>query len=205
LWYRYAVATSLSRAALLRRGAVGGSALLVGGSALALAPAALAAPSDEDLAYLRLLIGVELLEIDFAPRALAAKTLPADAARVVGAMLAQDKAHLDGLSSLMTGAGQIPTTADDIDFGYPKGTFDSAESIMKLAVTLEEVALGAYLGAIGSVQAPLWRLPIGQIAASEALHAGALTAAAGKPVIGRAFVPSLQMDAVSSVLDRYES
>jgi hypothetical protein len=184
---------------------MGGSALLVGGSALALAPPALGAPSDEDLAYLRLLIAVELLEVDFVAQALAAKAVPPAAARALGGMLAQDKAHLAGLSSLMTGAGQVPATAGDIDFAYPSGTFDSAESIMKLAATLEDVSLGAYLGAIGSVQAPLWRLPLGQIAASEALHVGALAAAEGKPVIGRAFAPSLRMDAVSAVLDRYES
>jgi Ferritin-like domain len=199
------VPASLSRAGLLRRGAVGGGALLAGASALRLAPAAAAAPSDEDLAYLRLLIGVELLEVDFGRQSLAAKTMSSDAARVVGRILAQDKAHLEGLSSLIAGAGQIPTMADDIDFAYPKGTFDSAESIIELAATLEDVALGAYLGAVGNVQAPLWRRPLGQIAASEALHVGALSAAVGRPVLGRAFTPSLPMDAVSAVLDRYES
>ena len=33
----------------------------------------------------------------------------------------------------------------------------------------------------------------------------ALAAAAGRPVLGRAFAPSLQIDAVSAALDLYES
>ena len=194
-----------SRAALLRRGAVGSGVLLAGGSALALAPTASAAPTDEDLAYLRLLIALELLEVDFGTQALAANLLASDASRLFSAFLAQDKAHLAGLSSLMTGTGQIPATADDIDFSYPNGAFDTAEAIMKLAVTLEDLALGAYLGAIGSVLAPLWRQPLGQIAASEAFHGGALSELAGRPVLGRAFEPALSMDAVSAALDGFES
>jgi len=207
MWYLYRPmpATSLTRAALLRRGAVGGGALLAGGSALALAPAASAVPPDEDLAALRLLLAVELLEVDFATQALAANVLPANATRLLDTIAAQDKAHLTGLSSLLTGAGQVPTTADDIDFSYPSGAFRSADAILKLAATLEELALGAYLGAIGNVQAPRWRLPLGQIAAGEALHVGSLAELAGRPVLGRAFAPSLQMDAVSAALDEYES
>lgn len=170
-----------------------------------MAPAASAAPSDEDLAYLRLLIAVELLEVDFGTQALAANVLEADASRLLGSLLAQDKAHLTGLSSLLTGAGQIPATADDIDFTYPVGAFASADAILKLAATLENLSLGAFLGAVGTVQAPLWRLPLGQIAASEALHVGSLSDLAGQPVLGRAFVPSLDMDAVSAALDAFES
>jgi NAD(P)-dependent dehydrogenase (short-subunit alcohol dehydrogenase family) len=191
----------VDRATLVRRG-VG---LLAGGAVLGLAPAAFAAVPDEDLAYVRLLIGVELLEVDFQARALASGRLDPQTGRLLRTIAAQEKAHLTGLSVLVTNAGQVPATADDVDFAYPKGTFASAAKIQRLADTIETLALGAYLGAVENVQTATWRLPLGQIAATESRHVGALAAAAGKPVLGRAFAPSLQIDAVSAALDVYES
>jgi len=191
----------LDRATLVRRG-VG---LLAGGAVLGLAPTAFAAVPDEDLAYVRLLIGVELLEVDFQARALASSRLDPQTGRLLRTIATQEKAHLTGLSVLVTNAGQVPATADDVDFAYPKGTFASAAKIQRLADTIETLALGAYLGAVENVQTAAWRLPLGQIAATESRHVGALAAAAGKPVLGRAFAPSLQIDAVSAALDVYES
>jgi NAD(P)-dependent dehydrogenase (short-subunit alcohol dehydrogenase family) len=191
----------VDRATLVRRGA----GLLAGGAVLGLAPAAFAAVPDEDLAYVRLLIGVELLEVDFQARALASGRLDPQTGRLLRTIATQEKAHLTGLSVLVTNAGQVPATADDVDFAYPKGTFASAAKIQRLADTIETLALGAYLGAVENVQTAAWRLPLGQIAATESRHVGALAAAAGKPVLGRAFAPSLQIDAVSAALDVYES
>ena len=97
-------------------------------------------------------------------------------------MLADENAHYNGLATLIAGAGQIPATADDINFAYPDGTFDSQASIAKLATSFESLTLGAYLGAVENVQTPQLRLPIGQIAANEAQHVSALAVAAGKPL-----------------------
>src|SRR5689334_20055853 len=92
----------IDRAALLRRG----GALLVGATALGFVPRAAAAVPDEDLAYARLLIGVELLAVDFQARALASGKLDVATARVLKGTLPQEKAHLTGLSVLITDAGQ---------------------------------------------------------------------------------------------------
>lgn len=199
--------SSFSRAGLLRRGAAGGGALLVSGSAVsALASSAAAATiSDNDLSYLRVLIGAELLDIDFQTQALASGKLDSASSALFKQMLGDENAHYRGLSNLMTGAGQVPATSDDITFTYPKGSFDSQASIMKLAASLEELTLGGYLGAVQNLQAPQLRLPIGQIAANEAQHVSALAVSAGRPAIGSAFAPSLQIDAVSAALDDYET
>jgi hypothetical protein len=191
----------------LRRGAVGGGALLLSGSAVsALASSAAAATiSDNDLSYLRVLIGAELLDIDFQTQALGSGKLDSASSALFKQMLGDENAHYRGLSNLMTGAGQVPATSDDITFTYPRGSFDSQASITKLAGNLEDVTLGAYLGAVQNVQAPQLRLPIGQIAANEAQHVSALAVSAGRPAIGSAFVPSLQIDAVSAALDDYET
>jgi len=201
------VTSRLSRAGLLRRGAAGGGALLLSGSAVSvLAGSATAAGiPDSDLSYLRLLIGAELLAADFQTEALASGKVAARPAPLLKQMLADENAHYQGLATLLAGAGQVAATSDDINFAYPKGSFDSESAILKLAWTIEDLTLGAYLGAVQNVQTPQLRLPIGQIAANEAQHVSALAVSAGRPAIGRAFAPSLQIAAVSTALDAYES
>jgi hypothetical protein len=200
------VTIRLSRAGFVRRAAAGGGALLVSSSALnAFTGSAAAAVPDGDLSSLRLLIGAELLSADFQGKALASGKLSNRSARWVKAMLADENAHYKGLSTLMVGAGEVPATGDDINFAYPKGSFGTESAVMKLAAKIEELTLGAYLGAVGSVQTPELRIPIGQIAANEAQHVSALASAAGKSPIGQAFAPVLQVDTVSAALDQYES
>src|SRR6478609_8899072 len=184
------VATGLSRAALVRRGIVGGGALLLsasGFSAVAEVASADTTP-DADLAYLRLLIAVELLGVDFQTRALASGKLRGHGAHsLFRRIVADEKAHYTHLANLLTGAGQTPATSADIDFTYPKGSFHSQASIVKLAGRLERLMVGAYVGAVENVETPEVRLSIGQIAANEGQHAGALAALGGRPVIGKAF------------------
>ncbi|HEX4324103.1 MAG TPA: ferritin-like domain-containing protein [Gaiellaceae bacterium] len=91
------------------------------------------------------------------------------------------------------------------DFTYPHGSFRSQASIVKLGGRLERLTVGAYLGAVENLETPELRLPIGQIAANEAQHDGALAALGGRSVIGKAFARAMQMGAVSDTLDEYES
>ena len=193
----------LSRSTLLRRG----GAALVASSGLAawLAGEAAAAAPDNDLAYLRLLIGVELLAADFQDQAARSGKLSGAAAAALKKMQADEKAHYAGLAQLVAAAGQTPATADDIDFEYPKGAFESQKTILQLAWAIETLSVGACMGAIENVQTPQLRLPIGQIGANEAQHVSALAPTLGRPVIGRAFAPSLSIEDVSAALDGYES
>ena len=201
------MATEFDRAGFLRRGAVGGGALLASASGLtAFAGAASAATiPDADLAYLRLLIAGELLALDFQDHALASGKLRHDARPVIRKVRADEKAHYTKLANVLTAAGGTPATSGDIDFSYPKRSFHGQDSILRQAGQIERLLLGAYLGAVENVETPELRLPIGQIAANEAQHAGALAELAGGAVIGRAFAPALQMAAVSNALDRFES
>lgn len=202
-----AVTAMFSRAELLRRGIGGGAALAVsaGGLGALAGPAGAVTVPDSDLAYLRLLSAAELLKGDFQAQALAAGKLSGAAAGLVRKLRADDRAHYASLSILTNGAGQPPPSADDIDFTYPAHTFASQRSILELAGELASLTLGAYLGAIESIETPTLRLPIGQIAANEAQQASALARFLGRAQIGRAFAPSLSIDAVSAQLDRFES
>ena len=160
---------------------------------------------DGDVAYLRLLIAAELLGADFQATALASRKLTRHSATVMKKMAADEKAHYTGLARLVTAAGQTPATADDIDFSYPKGSFASEASILKLASEIEALVLGAYLGSIENIQTADLRLPVAQIAANEAQQVSALAPLVRRPAIGSAFAAALPIDAVSAALDRYES
>lgn len=195
--------TTLRRDQLLRRAAVAGGAVLV--PAVISRRAEAATPSDNDLAYLRLLVAAELLAADVQARALASEKLSRRSKAVIKKMAADERAHYARLAQVLTAAGQPAATAGDIDFSYPKGSFASQPSILKLAAEIELLVLGAYVGAIENVEAAESRLALGQIAANEAQHAGALAALRGRAVIGRAFAPSLQIDVASAALSRFES
>ena len=197
----------LTRGAVLRRGALAGGALAMGGvgAAVLAAPAGAMTFPDVDLAYLRLLTAAELLALDYQGHALSGGRLSGDANKLMAQAAADDKAHYAALVDLLGKGNVVAATPDDIDFAYPKGSFDSEASILKLANTIESLVLGAYVGALENLQTPLIRLPVAQIAVNEAQHVGALAELGGKPVIGKAFGPALSIDAVTSALDDYES
>jgi hypothetical protein len=198
--------TTFRRVDVLRRGLGGGTALVVSGTALgALAAPAAAAGPDVDLSYLRLLTAAELLKADFQAQALASGKLDAQATKVVRRMRAADSGHHAGLAALLNGGGQSAVTADEIDFAYPRGSFDSQDAIVKLGWKLGTLTLGAYLGASRNVQTPAARLALAQIAANEAQQLSALAPFARRPTIGSAFAAALPIDSVSAALDEYES
>src|SRR5689334_15159062 len=101
----------LDRGKLLLRGAL---LLGSGGALAALAGPAAAAHADTvpdgDLAYLRLLVAVELLKIDFGVRAVTAGNLHAGAKRLVDRLVIHDKRHYVGLAALLRNAGQTPAS-----------------------------------------------------------------------------------------------
>jgi rubrerythrin len=185
---------------------LGGGALLASASGLgAFAPSAFAdVVPDGDLAYLRLLIASELLAVDFYGQATGAGVLRRPATAVAHRIRDDESKHYALLAALMTAAGQTPTTAGDIDFSYPRGTFASRHSILSFAKELERMLTGAYIDALEQVQTPGYRETMARILASEAQHHGALAALLGEPVIGKRSSP-VRMDAMSNFLDNYES
>jgi hypothetical protein len=189
----------MNRSQLLKSSGV----LLLGAGALP--SLASAAPSDADLANLRLVIATELLKIDFATQALGGGKASSATTALLKQAKADDTAHYNGLASLFTGAGQTPATADDIDFAYPAKSFDSDASIVQLAWTLTTLALGAYNGVLATTNAPLFKTAFGQIGSNEAQQVSAIAQQLGKPIVDAAFGPTLSPDDVTTALDLYES
>jgi hypothetical protein len=188
---------------LARAGA--GAAFVVGGGPVvgALASPAQATVPDGDLAYARLLVGLELLSLDFYSQALRSRNFgPGSELRRARAA---EKQHYDHVAAVLTDAGQVPATAQDIDFSYPAGSFASHGAIAKLAVRLESLSLGAYLGAVRALETPEFRNHAARAAASEAQHLSVFSGAVGGRRIGAPLPPALPIDRVSDALDAYTS
>lgn len=198
----------VSRGQLISRGAKGGAALLLvgsfGGSLVDSAVAADTVP-DSDLAYARLLVGVELLGLDFYARAIASKRLSGDARGSLKRARLNEREHYNRMSAILSGAGQTPAVASDFDFSYPKGAFASKSSIAKLGVRLEAAFLGAYLGAVEDLQTNALKQPVAQIAANEAEHLSVFMRLSGRSPIGVALPRPLTIDEASNALDVFTS
>ena len=201
------MSTGLSRAALLSTGARRGAALATAGSAFAVfARAAAADPlPDGDLAFARLLIGVELLAEDFYTQAIAAKRFRPVGQKYLAVALQNEQAHYESVSLILSGASLTPATAADFDFSYPAGSFGSRGSIAKLGRELETIFLGAYLGAIAGLQTLALAEQLARIAASEAQHLSLWTAELDGRPLGPAFPAPLTIDQVSNALDGFTS
>src|SRR5258708_9987478 len=151
----------LSRADLLSTGASPGAMWLVAAAAFgAVAEGAQADPlSDNDLAFARLLTGVELLAVDFYERALKASRFRAVGNKYLGNTLSNEQEHYGSVSAILTGAGSTPAAAADFVFTYPACAVGSRLSIARLGRELETIFLGSYLGAGAAGAGPFLRQP----------------------------------------------
>src|SRR5438128_2823574 len=195
---------SLTRAQLLSRSAKGGAALLVVGSSLGQFVGAAAADPlpDGDLAYARLLVATELLGADFYTRAIASGKAGTRFLKRLRLARANELQHYQSVGGILTGAGLVPASSSDIDFSYPRGTFRSEGSITKVALVLENVMLGAYLGAVDGIQTNALKPVVARIAASEAQHVAYLSTIKGLSSF-QAFPNPLTIQQVSNALDTY--
>jgi len=192
----------LSRATLLARGGKVAATVVAASAFGGRATRATAAVPDGDLAYARLLVALELLSLDFYTRAIGAgggSQLELRRAR------AAERRHYDVAAAVLMDAGQVAATARDIDFSYPRGSFSSWSAVAKLGVRLESLSLGAYLGAVRSLQTPLYREHAARAAASEAQHLSFFAGAVGGRRLGPPLPAPLSIDRVSDALDAYTS
>ena len=195
----------LSRAELLSTGARRGMALVVAGSAFGvLADSAAADPlPDSDLAFARLLVGVELLSIDFYVRALNAGRFKAVGHKYLDVAFSNELDHYRSVSAILSGAGYVPATAEDFQFSYPSGTFKTRLAIAQQGRSLETLFLGSYLGAVEAIQTQSLVQPLARIAASEAQHLSLWGFELGGRPVSAAFPKPFTIDEVSAAMDEY--
>jgi len=195
---------SFTRAQLLSRTAKGGAALLVAGGALwqFVGTAAADPLPDGDLAYARLLVATELLGADFYTRAIASHKPGNRLMKRLKLARENELQHYQSVGAILSGAGLTPAGASDISFSYPRGTFRWEGAIAKVALALENVMLGAYLGAVEGVQTSALKPSLARIAASEAQHVAYLSTIKGLSSF-EAFPNPMTIQQVSDALDTY--
>ena len=140
---------------------------------------------------------------DFYGHALGSGHLDRPSADVMRLALANEQAHYTYLAGVMAGSGQVAATAADIDFSYPSGAFFTARSVTRLAVTLERLALGTYLGAGGNVANTALAQGLSQIAANEAQHLSVISLSDRSAAFQDAFPAIMTMEDSSNALGNY--
>ena len=194
---------TLTRANLLRSGAA--AALAASGAGIVVRGAFAAVPPDADLAYARLLVAADLLAADFYARALAAKQFGPEVAKALGHAAFNEGEHYTAVAGVLTAAGQTPATAADIDFSYPAKAYADKGSIAKLGVALEQLQLGAYLGAADAVQTEPLRSIVTRIATNEAQHVSMFTGLLENRLLGVSLPLALSINDASNLLGAYTS
>ena len=204
----------LTRRHLFGSGVRGGAALVLGGTAAgvlaasadAYPPAAsIGAIAASDLAFVRLLVGVELLMVDFYTEAVASRHLRGGALADARLALVNESEHYKYLAAVVGSTGGLALTAADVNFSYPSGAFFTAASVTGLANTLEQLTLGAYLGAGGNIANQVVAAAVAQITANEAQHLAALALRVGQPAYQDAFPDPLTIEEASDALAAYTS
>ena len=159
--------------------------------------------SDNDLALARLLVGVELLSIDFYLRAMNSGEFRPVGQKYLRTTFVNEVDHYRTVAEILSGAGYTPAAAEDFSFTYPRASYGSRLEIARLGRQLETMFLGSYLGAVAAIQAQPLVQPLARIAASEAQHLSLWGFELGGHPISAAFPAPLTIDEVSAVMDEF--
>lgn len=194
--------TATSRGEFLSRGAKGGLLLVVGGSLLAVASGPALGQDggggggDADIATLA--ATAELLAIDFYGMAIDQGGFEGADLAYMQAALQNEQDHYDALAGVLGDAAPA-----DLTFAYPDGTFASPESIAMTGVALETAFVGAYMGAVASLEDNMLKGVAAQIGANEAQHLTSLNRiAAGGTLVPNPSLPEILTaeDALAAVM-----
>ena len=165
----------------------------------------MAAPPSGDLDIVRFALTMERLEAAFYAQVVAAHQkrayLPARSFALAQELAAAEADHVQALEGVLTGAGEeVPATPS---FQFPNEVFISPIGYAWFAYTLEEIGIGAYLGAVGKIQNDGLRKSAAAIYGAEARHAALLRTLAGFEFAPRYFESPLTVDQVTTLITPY--
>ncbi len=169
------------------------------------AEAEMPAASASDLEILGFALGLERLEAAFYAQVLGAHENRAflsarllESARAIGAT---EIAHTEALqNAILAAGGQIPDTAN---FRFPAQVFISPVAFSWFGYTLEEIGIGAYLGAVGQIQSRQLRQAAASIYGAEVRHAALLRSMGGFTFSPRYFESPLSVPQVQKLIAPY--
>ena len=158
-----------------------------------------------DLDIVRFALTMERLEAAFYAQVLAAHQgrayLPTHVLEATQEIAAAEISHVAALEAVLFGAEQASPTA--VTYQFPEQVFVSPVTFAWFAYTLEEVGIGAYLGAVGSIQSDAIRNAAASIYGAEAQHAALLRNFAGFDTAPRYFEAPLSVEQVTQLISPY--
>lgn len=187
----------ITRSAFILRGALAAGALYGTGAAGSFVSQALAQTPASDVQVLSFAYGLEALESAFYTAALKNAKLGGELQKLATEFGKHETAHANALKNAISQLGGPAPAA-------PKAKFNvgSKAAFLKLAVTLEEVGVGAYNGAIPLLRTPDLVSAAGSIVQVEARHSAALRFRAGQDPAPAAFDKPLTSKQVQAALKK---
>jgi hypothetical protein len=184
----------LTRAGLIR----GGTAAAFG---LAFPSAASAsAPTDDDLAVLRLAASVELVSTEYYERASRWRGFPPAMRRLLLRAREIDLRHYRLLAAQI---GSEAPHASDLDIAFPSSAFRRRTGVLGLGQIVERTLRGIYLHGAGVHTTPGLRAQAAELAASEAAHLTVLERLNGASGLGAVLPKALDPEQASAALAPY--
>lgn len=160
-----------------------------------------------DVDILQFALGLERLEQAFYGQVLGAHQkrpyLSARMQQIASEIGANETAHVAVLEAAIIGAGATPTPAKTHKF--PSQTFVSPVAFIWFAYTLEDIGIGAYLGAVGAIQSGSLRRAAASIYGAETRHASVLRGIGGWNFSPRYFESPLSVEQMSGLIAPYIS
>ena len=165
----------------------------------------MAGPSGGDLDIVRFALTMERLEAAFYAQVVAAHTerayLPERSIALTREIAAAEADHVQALEGVLGTAGVAVPAAPT--FQFPRDVFVSPIAYAWFAYTLEEIGIGAYLGAVGSIQNDGLRRSAAAIYGAEARHAALLRTFAGFEFAPRYYESPLTVEQVTGLITPY--
>ena len=191
---------NLNRSSFLVRGMLAAGALYGTAAVSPMVRKAFGQASMGDIDILNYALTLEYLEAAFYEGAAKTPGLSKEVAGYVKTFGAEEQEHVDALTATITDLGGTPVKAPKADFG---DAFTSAEKLIPLAITFEDVGVSAYNGAAPEIESKTLLATAGGIVQVEARHAATIRFASGEDPSPEAFDPTMTQDEVLKAVQPY--
>ena len=193
----------ITRSAFLKKAAVGGGAAVAAGAAVGLlAGPAAAAPTEQDLAWVRFAVTSEFVWAEYSRQARASGLFRGDELRALERANAALNAHFTTFRTTLEGFNEPAIDKADLEVELPDDAFRTRSGALSLGRRIGALCVHAYLGALTTVADSSIRKLFAQVVASDAEILAYLTGLAGPP-IGDPFPSVHGLPTASEELARY--
>ncbi len=157
----------VTRTGFLRGRAAGGAAVATGGAAGWLAAPAAAAPTEQDLAWVRFAITAEAVSVAYYARARKLGGWSGDERRTLERATAAQVAHRNAFRTTLVDLKEPVIDPADIEIELPASGFTSRSAAITLGRRIESLLVHGYLGALTTINDSAIRRLFAQVTASD--------------------------------------